>query len=200
MERYWESSFGSNNVRNQNTFTFFTPHRHLHSSWGEKIINIWKVKLQHADTGKRTDRVNHCSDSAVLFWPQSPNRMCGSSAKPRRHTEVQGCPDFLRRNAGLQRRERVRLACKAWWLEGDLSCCLQCRRGWVSSGTEAELAGGAQRRAQRAGRGRPSGGGEPGGWLLGQNVVFIQQTFVSAYCVPSDKYDLATAPALRNLR
>lgn len=82
MERYWESSFGSNNVRNQNTFTFFTPHRHLHSSWGEKIINIWKVKLQHADTGKRTDRVNHCSDSAVLFWPQSPNRKCGSSLSP----------------------------------------------------------------------------------------------------------------------
>lgn len=155
MERYWESSFGSNSVRNQNTFTFFAPHRHLHSSWGEKAVNLWKVKLcWHWEENRQSESLfRQCS----TIWPQSPNSMCGSSAEPWRHREVQDCPpDFPRRNAGLQRRERVRLACKAWWMEGDLSWRLQCGREWVSSGTEAEsVAGGAQWRAHW-------GGGEGG--------------------------------------
>ena len=46
--------------------------------------------------------------------------------------------------------------------------------------------------ALRGRRGRPSGEGKPGGWVLGQNVVFIQQTFVSAYCVPVQRFSWCT--------
>ena len=35
--------------------------------------------------------------------------------------------------------------------------------------------------------------------MLGQDVLFIQLTFLSAYYVPSNKYDLAIAPALKHL-
>lgn len=119
-------------------------------------------------------------ESLFRQWPQSPNSMCGSSAKPRRQTEAHDYPPaFLRRTTGL-RRERVRPGGRrAIWAD-------VCSAGegeqwnWGRVGRRSTVEGAL--RGEGALRRKDSQG-----VTASQNVVFIQQTFVSAYCVPSNK-------------